>query len=435
MPPQLPDRYQFEVRLGRAGDVEEWLATDTSLDRPVLIRILGPETTAERRGDFLELVRGAAGVTHTHVASIFAADALPDGAYSVSEWAGGLTLKHRLEAGDTLPVAEFLPNAAGLAEALAALHESGVLHGAISQDAIFFSLAHPAKLAAFGSHAEGTTARKDVRDLAETLVTAVTGGVTQDVAPSQVVDGLSPGVDRVLVRAISGELDAAGFAELLRAAPSSIVPAPSAARPFSWRWVLPASILLAVAIILFIVGRSLNAENQDPLLFPVTPGPTVTTASPTSTTIADAPGGPIGASSIVSVEVFDPEGDGAEHDRELPHLTDGSITTTWNTERYDDPLPLIKSGVGFTVELSGTPAAVELLGSSNGISYRLFWAQVPASSLSEWEPVAGGSIRDGRGEVQLPPRTDGFWLIWLTDLPADQEGGFVGRIGEVRFRS
>ena len=34
-------------------------------------------------------------MTHTHVASIFAADDLPDGAYSVSEWAGGLPLGHR----------------------------------------------------------------------------------------------------------------------------------------------------------------------------------------------------------------------------------------------------------------------------------------------------------------------------------------------------
>ena len=435
MPPRLPDRYQFEVRLGRDGDIEEWLATDSALDRPVLIRILGPETSESRRNEFLDLVRGAAGVTHTHVASIFAADALPDGAYSVSEWAGGLTLRHRLEAGETLPVAEFLPNAAGLAEALAAIHERGVLHGALGQDAIFFSLAHPAKLAAFGGHTEGTTARKDVRDLAETLAAAVTGGATEDLAPSQVVDGLSPGVDRVLNRAVSGELDAAGFAELLRAAPSSTVTAPSTTRPFSWRWVLPASALLVAAMILFVVGRSLNAGDQDPLLFPVTPGPTVTTAPPTSTTSTSPPGDPVATSSIVGVSIFDPEGDGVEHDRELPRLTDGSITTTWTTERYDDPLPLIKGGVGFHFELSGTPATVELLGSSNGIAYRLFWAQAPSASVAEWESVAGGSIRDGRGEVQLPPRTDGFWLVWLTDLPADEEGGFVGRIGEVRFRS
>ena len=43
--PKLPDRYQTQVRLGRDGDIEEWLATDTALDRPVLIRALDPTAT------------------------------------------------------------------------------------------------------------------------------------------------------------------------------------------------------------------------------------------------------------------------------------------------------------------------------------------------------------------------------------------------------
>ena len=50
MPPRLPDRYSLEVRIGRDGDVEEWLATDTELDRPCLVRVLGPESTKNRRG-------------------------------------------------------------------------------------------------------------------------------------------------------------------------------------------------------------------------------------------------------------------------------------------------------------------------------------------------------------------------------------------------
>ena len=290
MPPQLPDRYDFEVRLGRDGDVEEWLATDTALDRPVLIRIVGPETTRERRVEFLEAVRGASGVTHTHVASIFAADALPDGAYSVSEWSSGLTLGHRREAGGTMPVHEFLPNAAGLAEALAALHERGVLHGAISEDSVFFSMAHPAKLAGFGGHTEGASARKDVRDLADVLVLAVTGRSAHDIAPSQMIDGLSPSIDRVLRRAQTGDLDAAGLAELLRAAPSASMPESGPDRSWSWRRILPAAGLLGVAIILFIIGRTLDTGSQDPLLFPVAPDPTVAESTSTTSSSTTLPG-------------------------------------------------------------------------------------------------------------------------------------------------
>jgi hypothetical protein len=42
MPPPVSDRYRLEMRLGKDDDIEEWLATDTSLERPVLIRSLGP---------------------------------------------------------------------------------------------------------------------------------------------------------------------------------------------------------------------------------------------------------------------------------------------------------------------------------------------------------------------------------------------------------
>jgi len=434
VPPQLPDRYDFEVRLGRDGDVEEWLATDTALDRPVLIRIVGPETTRERRVEFLEAVRGASGVTHTHVASIFAADALPDGAYSVSEWSSGLTLGHRREAGGTMPVHEFLPNAAGLAEALAALHERGVLHGAISEDSVFFSMAHPAKLAGFGGHTEGASARKDVRDLADVLVLAVTGRSAHDIAPSQMIDGLSPSIDRVLRRAQTGDLDAAGLAELLRAAPSASMTESGPDRSWSWRRILPAAGLLGVAIILFIIGRTLDTGSQDPLLFPVAPDPTVEESTSTTSSSTTLPGLQPSTVAIGNVLVFDPEGDGTEHDRSVPNLTDGDSTTSWSTERYNDPLPLIKSGVGFAMSVDGTPTEIELLGSVDGMSYRLLWAPSPFSTVAEWESIASGSIGGERGAVQLPSRSNGWWLVWITDVPADPDGGYVGRVGEVRFR-
>ncbi len=48
MPPRLPDRYSLNVRLGRDRDIEEWLATDEQLDRPVLIRFLPPDASPER---------------------------------------------------------------------------------------------------------------------------------------------------------------------------------------------------------------------------------------------------------------------------------------------------------------------------------------------------------------------------------------------------
>ena len=174
MPPPVSDRYRLEMRLGRDNDIEEWLATDTSLERPVLIRSLGPESSQERRERFIASVSGAAKTGHPHLSRVFAVEDATGGAYAVCEWTGGASAADRLEADQTVGLEEFLPNASGLAGALAALHESGAVHGQIDLSAISWSVAHPAKLGAFGRETR-TDQDGDVRALAAALETALTG--------------------------------------------------------------------------------------------------------------------------------------------------------------------------------------------------------------------------------------------------------------------
>ena len=88
---------------------------DTSLDRPVLVRSLGPETTPERRAQFVSKVGDAAKVSHPHLARVFAVAEVDGGAYSVSEWTGGSTVADRVEAEHPIELPDFLPNASGLA--------------------------------------------------------------------------------------------------------------------------------------------------------------------------------------------------------------------------------------------------------------------------------------------------------------------------------
>ena len=111
MPPRLPERYRLNIRLGSDGDIEEWLASDDNLDRPVLIRYLEPESSPERHQAFLAGVRSAAALTEIHLQRVFAAGETTASAYSVSEWDGGVTIADRLRVGEGLPVEEFLPNA------------------------------------------------------------------------------------------------------------------------------------------------------------------------------------------------------------------------------------------------------------------------------------------------------------------------------------
>ncbi len=438
MPPPLPDRYRLEIRLGRDGDIEEWLATDLSLDRPVLIRVLGPDTSPKRQERFLADHREAARVSHTHVTAIYTAGPVEGGAYAVTEWAGGVTLADRMQADERPDIAEFLSNAAGLADGLAALHDNHVTHGAIDPSAISYAKAHPAKLGAFGRRAITWTPMADVQALGATLETVLTGQPAGVLPPSQMLDGVPVELDRVLRSAQTGEIDAHRLADRLRSVPYSAPPEPT--RAWSWRWLTPVAVLAAAAAAIAVLGNLLDAGPESPILFPASPNPSTTVAllvPPESTTTSTTTGSGVDAPAALGVEVtsafaYDPLGDGDEHGDRVVDLLDGDGDTSWRTERYFDPLPLLKAGVGVAFEVAGTPSAIELVGMSSGTLFSLRWAEELPSTPDGWQQVASGTAISSVQQVQLPRRTNGVWLIWLTNLPPQDEGYFTA-ITDVRF--
>ncbi|MGZ5384620.1 MAG: protein kinase [Acidimicrobiia bacterium] len=431
MPPPLPDRFSLEVRLGRDQDVEEWLATDTALDRPVLIRILGPETSQDRRQAFVDDTRSGAAITHVHLVSVYAAGLIEEGAYSVTEWAGGVSMADRLAAGETIPVDEFLPNAAGLAEGLAAFHKAGGIHGAIDAGAIYFSGSHPAKLGSFGRPHSGATVSEDTRALAETLETCITGRAPGTAFPSQVVDGIPTAVDEALDAARRGTLDAAGLAQALHTTTQTPTTKPREPK-WSWRWLAPATLLSFLAVGIVAIGLVLPSGPGSPILFPATPDATTTTntVAPTSTVAITIEGG---SPLVVRAFSYDPEGDGSEHDENIPKVIDSDPATSWRTERYFDPIPQLKRGVGVVFELNGQPGEFVATGLSDATAYTLMWAaELPTNGIDGWERLASGTVSGEQIRAQIPERDNGFWLLWFTDLPP-QEDGFYASLAEVRF--
>ena len=430
--PRLPKRYATQVRLGRDHDVEEWLATDTALDRPVLVRMLDDESPRIRRASFIAEVRGAAKSHHAHLTEVYAVGT-EDDPYTIVEWHGGVSIADRLKAGDPFPVAEFLPNAAGLADGLATLHETGAVHGSIDPSAVGFAAAHPAKLAAFGRHSPAGSMARDTRDLAATLRIAVTGNDVPGVRPSQVAEGLPPAVDAVLASGEAGELDAKGLAAGLRAIPYQ--PVERATGRWSWRWLVVIGVLLLAAFLVAVAGRAIDVDPDSPFLFPAAPAPT---SPPTTTTTSAAlptvtsPDG--GRRLSVTVAVYDPEGDGTERDSEAANAIDGDPSTGWRTERYFSPLPALKGGVGLTFTVGGTPDLVEIL-ASEGTTYEVKWADEIPGIVSGWQSVAAGSTIDGTNTIDLPERQGGTWLLWLTDLPEVDTDEFRAVVNEVTFRS
>ena len=439
MPLPLPDRYRLEVRLGRDDDIEQWLATDESLSRPVLIRFLGPEATLDRRAQFLDSVRAAAIVNHAHMASVFNAEELEAGAYSVSEWTGGVTLGDRLESDETIPVDEFLPNAAGLADALAALHREGHLHGAIDPYAVFHTVAHPAQLGAFGRVPVDHTPSDDVRSLGAVLEVGLTGSPPGGPPPSEIVDGLDRAVDHALRTAQLGHLTARQFADLLRAAPSPLPPAIATGQG-SGRFLLAAGTLVIAGLLLIGLGRLLTDDSDRPPLFPSTTAVSDTVALPettTSTTSADPLTPPTIAAlsevAVNAVQSVDPFGDGNESDERLANLIDGDLDTVWRTERYRDPLPLLKPGVGIGFEVAASPTEVSISGLEPGTAYEVVWATNPPDPET-WEVIVRGRVGAGTPRHQLPERDGGLWVVWLTELPFIEVDDHSTQVAEVRFR-
>jgi len=439
--PLLPDRYRLEVRLGSDGDIEEWLATDLPLDRPVLLRFLPSGTSPERADDFLASVRAAAGVSHTHSATVYAAGKLDDTAYSISEWAGGVSLADRALAREPIPPEELLPNAAGLASALAALHAAGIVHGAIDAESVLFSAAHPAKIAGFGRPPNWRTQTEDVQALAALFETTLTGRPIGAALPSQVVDAIPTQVDRALELGRTGEVDALHLAASLRAAPL-LAPSRRAGRGWTWKWLGPAVTLFVVAGLLVALGANLTRQARSnvtigsPAAGTNRASPTIAELATTDATPTDTvPESSLLVAEIVRAAAYDPFGTDGEHDELADQAIDGDFGTSWKTESYNSPLPRLKDGVGLQVVVRGPVTAVEIAGARDGTVFELYWASVPAENFADWTPVAEGTIRGGSADVSVPPTDGGVWLVWFTDLPATTEGTYTGAISEVRFRS
>ena len=426
MPPRLPERYRLNIRLGSDGDIEEWLAQDETLDRPVLIRYLAPESTTDRHDSFLEGVRSAAALTEIHLQRVFAAGETTASAYSVSEWDGGVTIGDRLRVGEGLPVNEFLPNASGLCLALAKFHEAGGIHGAIDVSAVHFSAAHPAKIGAFGRQRRWSDQTEDTMALAEVLRTAITGTEDRTVFPSQVVDGLPPSADDALRAGIAGEMDARSLAAALATVPYD--EPEEAAAPTHWRaFALIAGIVLLISLI-GAVGLAADFDPDSPFLYPVggeQPAPEVPAPVPVPEVDEDD-------TLDAEVAVYDPFGDGTESDDRAGLVFDGNRFTAWQTEAYSQPLRQFKDGVGLVFTVDGSPSAVYVTGTA-GTTYLVGWERSLPDDPSAWEDVARGTLQESETRIQLPVRSGGIWRLWLTSLPEQPDGSYQARITEVRF--
>jgi len=191
-------------------------------------------------------------------------------------------------------------------------------------------------------------------------------------------------------------------------------------------WLVPAALIVVVALTLAIVGLSLSGNDVGRTLFDaVTPD-------------RDDDGGAL--SIAPPLRSFDPFGSGGEHDDELVFATDGDPNTAWTTERYRSrQLGGLKPGVGIVIPLTEVTALerIELDSPTKGWSAQIYLADAPATEVEGWgDPVAGAGNIDGGARISLRGARGGAVLVWITDLGDGSVGErFAAAIAEIRVFS
>jgi Protein kinase domain len=144
----LMGKFQFEQRIGRGGMGVVYQARDVALDRLVAVKTL-PDTSPEQSQRLRTEAKAMAAVTHPNLATIYGAESWHGKPLLVCEFMPLGTLADRLSA-SVIPLEEALALGIALAEALAAIHASGLLHRDIKPSNIGYAERRVPKLLDFG---------------------------------------------------------------------------------------------------------------------------------------------------------------------------------------------------------------------------------------------------------------------------------------------
>lgn len=139
----LSHAYDIERELGGGGMSRVFVATDRSLGRKVVIKLLSPELTAEvNRGRFRREIQVAAQLQHPHIVTLLSAGEDGDLVYYTMPFITGESLKSALEKSGRLSVRDVVRVLYDVVDALAYAHDHGVVHRDIKPANILRSGAH-----------------------------------------------------------------------------------------------------------------------------------------------------------------------------------------------------------------------------------------------------------------------------------------------------
>ena len=489
----LSGRYRLDSKLGSGGMSTVYLAMDETLERSVAIKVMHREMSdqPDQLERFRRESRAVAQISHPNVVAVIDAGDDAGHPYIVFEYVEGETLKQRIDRLGRLPLDEAAAYGIEIGRGLQAAHLAGMVHRDVKPQNVLIDPEGRAKVTDFGialsqesdgltktGRVLGTTdyvspeqamgrevdVRSDIYSLgillyemligdvpfkAETLVGVAMKHVNEEMPDVQRRrPGVSAALAAVIERATGKEpkkrysdmasmladLEGALEVELARSGGGTgdtttvLDSVPARQRLLSSRNVSIAGILLVlagvlVALALVEIGGEGEKRGQDVRESP----------SP------QASGDEI---EIVEVEDFDPEGTGeGEHPEEAAFATDGNPTgTSWLTETYNSAPAMIdngKSGVGLILDV-GDPVEgrnLTIRTEDPGWSGEIYGAtEGPPDEIAGWgEKIATFETTEEETTVALNENEARYYLIWITTLTENPDGGFFATIANVEL--
>ncbi|MFL6060332.1 MAG: protein kinase family protein [Marmoricola sp.] len=216
----LDGRYRLEVLLSEHNGARFWRATDTVLERSVAVHVVASDDP--RAAGVLDAARRSATVTEPHFLRVLDCDDVDGITWVINEWGDGTSLDMMLAQGSLPPMrAAWLTRE--VAEAIAAAHAAGLVHGRLNPEAVLVTRSGSVKIIGFVVNAAferphapeapyvGLGPREaDVVDLAGILYAALTGrwpGIAPSAVPRAPLDGRRPLRPRQVRAGVPRDLD------------------------------------------------------------------------------------------------------------------------------------------------------------------------------------------------------------------------------------
>ena len=139
--------YRIDAEMGRGGMGVVYRARDERLERDVAIKVLSLDESNHAR--ILAEARSAAALNHPGIVTVYEVGEAGEHVFLVMELLGGRSLRGRLAEGALTP-RELARVGSQVAEALAAAHARGIVHGDVKPENVALSTGEHAKILDFG---------------------------------------------------------------------------------------------------------------------------------------------------------------------------------------------------------------------------------------------------------------------------------------------